>query len=104
MTSIYVLGDIDSPLSPDQKGFTSMSRFLSGVTDQDRQMWRDEILSTSAVDFKEFSEKLASLKDTGSVVVFGSETALEDANSKIESPQYKLKLVHAFPKPDAEEK
>ncbi len=81
-----------------------MSRFLSGVTDEDRQKWRDEVLSTSASDFKEFSERLASLKDTGSAVVFGSETALEDANSKIESPRNKLKLADAFPKPEAEAK
>lgn len=34
---VGTIGDMDSPLSPDQKGFTSMTQFLVGETSHSRQ-------------------------------------------------------------------
>jgi hypothetical protein len=94
------VGDVDSPQSPDQKGFTSLARFLNGASAADRQQWRDEILATSAADFKAFGERLASLSSADSssagVVVFGSESALNEANTQLPENK-KLTLKKPFP-------
>jgi Zn-dependent M16 (insulinase) family peptidase len=40
---IGMIGDLDSPMQPDAKGFASMERHLSGMTDQLRQERRDQV-------------------------------------------------------------
>lgn len=77
------VGELDSPMSPDQKGYVSLVRHLSGETAADRQKARTEILNASAADFKEFADHLKKLRETGSVAIFGSQAALDDANSKL---------------------
>ena len=67
---------------PDAKGYSSMARYLVGYTDEMRQEFRDQALSTSASDFKAFGDVLAQLNDTGLVVVLGSQAAIEAANQE----------------------
>lgn len=75
------IGDIDSPLSPDQKGYQSWVQHLNGETAEDRQRWRDEILATTTDHASIMSSKLATLmKDRCSLAVFGSQAALLEAN------------------------
>lgn len=90
------IGDLDSPMSPDQKGFSSMSSFLSGSTVEDRQQWRNEILATSHADFESFAMKLAQLKDTGRVVVFGNRQSIEAANEAFSNDDEKMVVDKAF--------
>jgi Zn-dependent M16 (insulinase) family peptidase len=80
---IGTVGDLDGPLSPDQKGYSSFMQFLSEESPEDRQRWRDEILKCSPKDFKEFAKKLNLVKEKGSVVVVGSESALATANETL---------------------
>lgn len=82
-TVIGCTGDLDTPMTADQKGFTSMIRFLNGESIEDRQRYRDEVLGTSLEDFRMFAEKLATLSTEGKTVVFGSESALELANKEL---------------------
>jgi Zn-dependent M16 (insulinase) family peptidase len=56
---IGAIGELDAYLLPDAKGFTSLTRYLTGDTDESRQQYRDEVLSTTAKDFKTFGEVLA---------------------------------------------
>jgi len=97
---IGTVGDLDSPMGPDAKGFTSMCRYLTNETDEARQQWRDEVLGTSADDFKSFAQKLEAIKEDGSVVVFGSQTALEKANETLPENK-KLKIEAAIRSTDA---
>lgn len=92
---VGTMGDLDSPMSPDQKGFTSFLQYLSGETQKDRQDWRTSILTTKGEDFKDFAEKLRKLKDTGSIAVFGSMSALEDANKQLPEGS-KMKIEQAI--------
>eukprot|EP00602_Paraphysomonas_sp_CaronLab_P005816 CAMPEP_0185037566 /NCGR_PEP_ID=MMETSP1103-20130426/32208_1 /TAXON_ID=36769 /ORGANISM="Paraphysomonas bandaiensis, Strain Caron Lab Isolate" /LENGTH=907 /DNA_ID=CAMNT_0027575611 /DNA_START=503 /DNA_END=3226 /DNA_ORIENTATION=+ len=92
---IGCIGDLDSPMSVDQKGFTAMARHISGETAEERAKWRQEILATSGDDFKLFAEKLKLVVDNGGVVVFGSKAALEEANEQIDPPK-RLRLAPAF--------
>lgn len=85
---IGTIGNMDSYMLPDAKGYISMLRRLSGETDEERQKIRDEIMSTSKDDLKSFSEFLDIVKNEGSVKVVGPEAAImsaaEDISENIE--------------------
>ena len=49
---IGTIGDIDSYQLPDAKGYTAFMRHLLGVTDEERQARREQILGTSVRDFR----------------------------------------------------
>jgi Zn-dependent M16 (insulinase) family peptidase len=88
---IGTVGDLDAPLSADPKGLTSLTRYLNGEAAADRQRKRSEILATSAEDFKTFAEHLRQLRETGAIVVFGAQPAVEAANSQL--PQHRRMVV-----------
>ena len=46
---IGTIGDVDSYQLPDAKGYSSLMRHLLGVTDEERQRKREEILTTRFV-------------------------------------------------------
>lgn len=75
---IGAIGDMDGALSPDQKGFTSFQRWLTRETPEFRQKYRDEVLQTTAADFKSFAERLKTMKDP-SVAVVSSKAGFEAA-------------------------
>jgi Zn-dependent M16 (insulinase) family peptidase len=78
---IGAVGDLDAPLSPDQKGFAAMVQLLSGETASDRQQWREEVLSTTPTDFHTFGSKLKRLIGLpGTLAVFGNQKDLALAN------------------------
>ncbi|MCC7299882.1 MAG: insulinase family protein [Verrucomicrobia bacterium] len=65
---IGAIGGIDSYLLPDAKGYADMVRYLTGQTDEKRQKLREELLSTTAKDFKEFADFLSMEKAVTSVL------------------------------------
>lgn len=65
---IGAIGGIDTYLLPDAKGYTDMVRYLTGQTDEKRQKLRDELLSTTADDFKAFAEVLSMENSVTSVL------------------------------------
>ncbi len=80
---IGAIGRRDQYMLPDAKGFTSLKRYLSGVTDEYRQRIRDEVLATNASDFASFGEVLDGVARAGRVVVLGSEDAIKEANANM---------------------
>lgn len=68
---IGTISDMDAYQLPDAKGFTSMVRALVGDTDAIRQQLRDEVLGTTAADFRAFAEALEQVRAHGRVVVLG---------------------------------
>ena len=77
---IGTVGDLDTYMLPDAKGFTSMARYLSKISDEERQLRREQVLETKAEDFRAFGEVLERLNDSGLVVVMGSTEAIEAAS------------------------
>jgi hypothetical protein len=73
---ISVIGGIDAPQLPDAKGYTSMIRHLTGITDEYRQQLRDEVLATTAADFTALAEVMDRFVANGRVVVMGSPEAV----------------------------
>ncbi len=79
---IGAIGDIDQYRLPDAKGYTSMLRYLSGETDEERQRMRDEVLGTTREDFKAFGHLLEAASKKGLVKVLGSEKSIQEALEK----------------------
>ncbi len=77
---IGVISDMDFYQLPDAKGFSSLVRYLAGDTDEMRQRRRDEVLSTTRTDFRNFADALEQVKEHGLVVVLGSEADLKAVN------------------------
>lgn len=77
---IGVIGDIDSYQLPDAKGYTAMARILLGVTDEERQRIRNQVLGTTIQDFHRLAEVLEQVNLDSRVVVMGSEQAITEAN------------------------
>ena len=59
-----------------------MARYLAGDSDESRQLWREQILTTTAEDFHRFGEVLEALNEQGRVVVLGSPEAIAQANAR----------------------
>ncbi len=78
---IGTIGDLDAYQLPDAKGYTAMIRHLLGDSDELRQRIRDQVLGTTARDFREFAEVLAAVRERGVVVVLGSPTVINEVNA-----------------------
>ena len=77
---IGAIGDLDAYQLPDAKGYTSMARHLIGVTEENRQQYRDEILNTTTTDFRSFATVLDQVTKQGQVAVMGSSESINAAN------------------------
>jgi presequence protease len=77
---IGAISILDSYQLPDAKGYTSMLWHLLGETDDIRQQYRDQVLATTAADFKQLAEVLTAVADQGRVVVMGAAETLTAVN------------------------
>lgn len=76
------IGSLDLYQLPDAKGYSSMIYYLAGVTEEDRQLRRDQILKTTEKNFRNFADVLNSLNQQAAVVVLGSRNAIQNANER----------------------
>lgn len=80
---IGTIGDVDSYQLPDAKGRTAFMRHLLGVTDEERQMRREQILATTNKDFRDFAEVLEAVRGREArVVAVTSKGAVEKAHAE----------------------
>jgi hypothetical protein len=80
---IGAVGDLDRPISPAQKGYTSLTRYLTNDKLENRARRREEMLSTSADSFKEFGKKVRASQPQLRNAVFGSTTSFAEANEAL---------------------
>ncbi|KAG5405951.1 hypothetical protein IGI04_012070 [Brassica rapa subsp. trilocularis] len=78
---IGTIGDVGSYQLPDAKGYSSLMRHLLGVTDEERLRKREEILTTSLKDFKDFAEAIDVVRDNGVAVAVASAEDIDAANN-----------------------
>lgn len=76
---IGTIGDIDSYMLPDTKGYISLLQHLTGDTEELRQQLRDEVLATTVADFRAFAETLQTVKEHGIVKVLGGQSAVDQS-------------------------
>ncbi|HZW03874.1 MAG TPA: peptidase M16, partial [Anaerolineaceae bacterium] len=83
---IGAIGDLDSYQLPDAKGYTAMVRYLVGISDEERQRLRDQVLATTGEDFRALGETLAqALAKESVIVVLGSANAVQSANPLLDN-------------------
>ena len=80
---IGAIGAIDAYLLPDAKGYSDMVRYLIGMTDEKRQKRRDEVLATTADNFRQFGEFLT--MDNCVTSVLGSKEAVTESGIEFQS-------------------
>ena len=79
---IGAIGEIDAYQLPDAKGYTSLVEYLTEQTTNKQQQMRDELLDTTAQDFRRFGEILKRMESSAHVVVVGSAADVEQANAE----------------------
>lgn len=75
----FIIGTVsalDAPLPPAAKGIRSMSAYLSGVTDEDVQKERDEVLSATPADIRALEPLVKSVLAEDCLCVIGNEDML----------------------------
>ena len=75
----YVIGtvsDMDTPLNPGAKGMRSMTAYLQGITYEELQRERDEVIGASAADIRGLKDLVASVLSDGNLCVIGNEESL----------------------------
>lgn len=76
----YIIGtisNIDTPRTPRMKGDVSMGAYLTGLTEEDAQRQRNEILGATQEDIRRLSGIVKAIMDCGNLCVIGSETKIE---------------------------
>ena len=91
---IGTIGDVDAYQLPDAKGNAALMRFLLGVTDEERQARREEILGTTPGHFREFADALDAVARDGAVAAVASADAAEAAAK--ERPGLAFKITSAL--------
>lgn len=87
---ISTIGGIDAPMSPEARGEVSAARYLTGISDEMVQKRRQEVLGSSAADVEAFAEAAEVVRQTGRVVVVGSEAAFAEYHSDKKNEPFQL--------------
>lgn len=77
----YIIGAIaklDTPMNPSAEGAYNYVCYLSGVTDEDLQKNRDEILGADVDTIRGLAPIVEAITDTGIICAMGNETAISN--------------------------
>lgn len=78
----YIIGtvsDLDTPLTPRAKGSRSFTAFMTGITDEDIQRERDEVLSADKGKIREAADMVEAVLSDGYICVLGSEEKVKQS-------------------------
>ena len=76
----YIIGtvsEMDTPLNPSAKGSASLAAWFSGITEEDLQKERDEVLQACAEDIRGLADLVEAAVRQNNLCVVGSEAAIE---------------------------
>ena len=76
----YIIGtisDMDTPMNPFAKGERSMTAYLQGLSFEELQKERDEVIGATDADIRGLKELIASVLSEKNLCVVGSEEALQ---------------------------
>ncbi len=79
---IGAIGEMDTYMLPDTRGYVSLMRHLTGDDDEGRQKMREQVLGTTERDFREFGEVLEQVARNGIVKVLGSQASIDTAREQ----------------------
>ena len=87
----YIIGTISSkdvPLSASVKGEIADNFYFSGVTAEDLQKERDEILETTVEQLKSYAQMIAAVLAKNAICVLGSEEAINEEKELFKVTRY----------------
>jgi Zn-dependent M16 (insulinase) family peptidase len=83
---IGAIGSLDRPMDPAGKGFAAMTRVFAGLTDEDRQTFREGVLNATADRLQETAVRYFMPANASAVVaVYAAEERLIRANEALSS-------------------
>jgi Zn-dependent M16 (insulinase) family peptidase len=90
----YILGDVsimDYPKTPEGMGEQSDRDFITGFTHADRQQIRDEVLSTTLADLRQYAEMIQVIMEKNHYAIMGNEAKIKEATELFDkiSPIFK---------------
>ena len=83
----YIIGAIaklDAPLTPSAEGSYSFAAYELGVTEEELQRERNEVLSTSVDDIRSLAQYLEAILSSETICVIGDENKIEDSREMFE--------------------
>ena len=80
MTKLIIgtISDMDLPLTPSAKGSRSFNSYMTGITEEDLQKVRDEVLDCTPEDIRNTSEYIKEMMSDKKLVVVGNEKIIRD--------------------------
>ena len=84
----YIIGAIaklDAPLTPSAEGSFSFAAYELGVTEEDLQRERDEVLSTSVDDIRKLAPYIEATLAPGTLCVIGDESKIAEAKDAFDT-------------------
>ena len=80
MTKLIIgtISDMDLPLTPSAKGSRSFNSYMTGITEEDLQKVRDEVLDCTPEDIRKTSEYIKEMMSDKKLVVVGNEKIIRD--------------------------
>ncbi len=77
----YIIGTIssmDTPLNPNAKGARSMTAYLQGLSEEEIQKERDEVIGATDADIRALKPLIEAVLSDGNLCVVGNEECLKD--------------------------
>ena len=74
---IGTLGNMDTPLNPEAKGHRAMSAYLRGLTVEELQAERDEILKATDADIRKLADLVEAVLSDACICVIGNENNIQ---------------------------
>lgn len=77
----YIIGTfstLDAPLTPQSTGKRSLSMYLAGITENDLQKERDEVLNVTIEDIRALHKLIAAIMEAGNICVIGNESKITE--------------------------
>lgn len=78
---IGAVSELDTPMNPAAKGLRSLSAYMTDLTDEDLQRERDELLHTTAEDFKQTARYVWAFMADDSLCVVGNAEKINEAKA-----------------------
>jgi Zn-dependent M16 (insulinase) family peptidase len=77
----YIIGTfstLDIPLTPQAKGKRSLSMYIAGITEEDLQKERNEVLNVTVLDIQALHKIVKAVYDAGNICVIGNEGKINE--------------------------
>ena len=84
----YIIGtisNVDMPMTPSMVGTFSFTIYMSGVTEEERQKNRDQILSATPDDIKKLAPYVRAISDSEAICTVGGEEKLNESRDIFKS-------------------